>query len=96
VELMSNVCLQLKDRPLRALMIPKTIENKYHEIAEQLKDLVGSAGRVMTKIYEWTIGQTRPSEDDIQLSGSCEVSVRGANTPPWSSVNNCPLDSSLR
>ncbi|WP_288373369.1 hypothetical protein [uncultured Marinobacter sp.] len=45
VELMGGVCLQLKDRPLRALMVPKTTENKYHEIAEQLKGLVGSAGR---------------------------------------------------
>jgi hypothetical protein len=89
VELMGGVCLQLKDQPLRALMVPKTTETKYHEIAEQLKGLVGSAGRVVTRIYEWTIGRTKPSEDDLQFSGSYEVSVRGANAPPWSSVNNC-------
>jgi hypothetical protein len=89
VELMGGVCLQLKDQPLRALMVPKTTETKYHEIADQLKGLVGSAGRVVTRIYEWTIGRTKPSEDDLQFSGSCEVSVRGANAPPWSSVNNC-------
>lgn len=89
VELMGGVCLQLKDQPLRALMVPKTTETKYHELADQLKGLVGSAGRVVTRIYEWTIGRTKPSEDDLQFSGSCKVLVRGANAPPWSSVNNC-------
>lgn len=89
VELMGGVCLKLKDRPLRALMVPKTTENKYHEVAERLKGLVGTAGQVVTRIYEWTISRPRASKEDFQFSSSSEVSVRGANAPPWSSVNNC-------
>lgn len=89
VELMGGACLRLKDRPLRALMVPKPTENKYHEAVKHLKGLVGSAGRVITRIYEWTIGRTKPSENDLPAAGLEEISLRGANAPPWSSVNNC-------
>ncbi|MBZ2168028.1 replication endonuclease [Marinobacter sp. F4216] len=95
VELMGGTCTHLKDRPLRALMVPKPTASKYHETVEKLKGLVGSAGRVVTRIYDWTISRTRPADDDLQCSDSCEVVVRGANAPPWSSVNNCTRLKSL-
>ncbi|MCG7199637.1 replication endonuclease [Marinobacter pelagius] len=95
VELMGGTCLRLKDRPLRALMVPKPTENKYHETVEHLKGLVGSAGRVITRIYEWTIGRTKPSENHLPAAGLEEISLRGANAPPWSSVNNCTSQNHL-
>jgi len=72
---MGGVCLRLKDRPLRALMVPRPTENKYHETVEQLKGLMGSAGRVVTRIFKWTIGRARPAEDDFQTADSTEVAV---------------------
>lgn len=95
VELMGGACLRLKDRPLRALMVPRPTETKYHETVEQLKGLMGAAGRVVTRIFEWTIGLTKPTEDDHQTVDSAEVSVRGANAPPWSSVNNYTLHTDI-
>ena len=86
---MGGACLPLEDRPLHALIVPRPTENKYHKTVEQLKGLMGSAGRVVTRIFEWTIGRTRPTGDDLQTADLAEVAVRGANAPPWSSVNNC-------
>ncbi|MTI98780.1 MAG: replication endonuclease [Marinobacter adhaerens] len=82
VELMGGTCLRLKDRPLRPLMVPRSTENKYHDTLEELKGLMGAAGRVVTRIFEWTIGRSRPTADDLQTADSAEVSVRGANAPP--------------
>lgn len=49
---------------------------------------MGAAGRVVTKIFEWTIGRTKPAEEDLQTADSVELAFRGANAPPWSSFNN--------
>lgn len=89
VELMGGVCTKRVDQPLRAMMIEKPESNRYSETTQKLKGLLGSAGKVVTRIHDWRMQKRKRNPDNFIPKERSSFYIRGANAPPWSSVNKC-------
>ncbi|MCH2158384.1 MAG: replication endonuclease [Oleiphilaceae bacterium] len=89
VELMGGVSTKRVDQPLRAMMVKKSEPNRYSETAEKLKGLIGSAGKIVTRIHDWHMQKRKRNPDNFISKERSSFYIRGANAPPWSSVNKC-------
>ena len=70
-------------------MIQKPEANSYGEIAKKLKGLIGTAGQIVTRIHDWRMQKRKRNPDNFIPKERSSFYIRGANAPPWSSVNNC-------
>lgn len=89
VEMMGGVGAKRVDQPLREMMVKKLEQNRYSETTRKLKGLMGSAGQIITRIHDWSMRKRKRNPDNFIPKERSSFYIRGANAPPWSSVNKC-------